>query len=57
MRKGERQLCRARLYAMTPEKAPHTADDDARTKEAKRIVEEYASALREVLQKLRKWFN
>jgi hypothetical protein len=40
-----------------PEKVPGTADsapsndDDARTKEARRVTEEYASALREILQR------
>jgi hypothetical protein len=41
---------------VTPEKAPGT-DDDARTKEAKRVVDEYADALREILRNLRRWFN
>jgi hypothetical protein len=40
-----------------PRKAPGAEDDDARPQEAKRIVNDYASALREILQKLRKLFN
>jgi len=36
-----------------PEQAPGSADD-ARTKEALRVIEEYASALREILRKLRR---
>jgi hypothetical protein len=40
-----------------PERAPGIPDDDARTKEAKRVVEEYADALREILRRLRRWFN
>jgi hypothetical protein len=38
------------------EKIPSAADD-ARTKEARRVVEEYANALREILQKVRRLFN
>jgi hypothetical protein len=47
-----------------PEKVPGTAggdarsnDDNARTKEARRVTEEYASALQEILQKLRRLFH
>jgi hypothetical protein len=38
----------------TPEK-PQGPDDKARTEEAKRVVDEYASALREILRRLRRW--
>jgi hypothetical protein len=37
-------------------KAPEP-DDDARTEEATRVVGDYATALREMLQKLRRFFN
>jgi hypothetical protein len=40
-----------------PRKAPDTEDDDSRTEDAKRIVAEYASALREILRRVRKLFN
>jgi hypothetical protein len=40
-----------------PEKALDTAADDGRTEDAKRVVAEYAGALREMLRTLRKWFN
>ena len=40
-----------------PEKVPTSPEDDARTREAKRVVEEYANALRVALQKLRRWFH
>jgi hypothetical protein len=47
-----------------PEKVPGTADgdarsndDNARTKETRRVMEEYAGALRETLQKLRRLFH
>ena len=33
------------------------ADDAARTEEAKRVVEAYATALREMISKLRRWFS
>ena len=38
---------------------PHADDDDdnERTETAKRVAEDYASGLREMLRKLRKWFN
>jgi hypothetical protein len=48
---------------MTPDPAPPSADkpdnpeDDARTEQAKRVVAEYVSELREILRKLRKLFN
>jgi hypothetical protein len=32
-------------------------DDDVRTEQAKRVVTEYVSELREILRKLRKLFN
>jgi hypothetical protein len=40
-----------------PEKVLPAADDDGRTKEARRVIEEYAGALRETLQKLRTPFH
>jgi hypothetical protein len=40
-----------------PRKALGAEDDDARTEDAKRVVTDYASALREILRKLRKLFN
>ena len=39
------------------ESIPRTSDDDARTKEARRVAEEYAGALREILGKLRRLLN
>jgi len=50
------------LFVMTgdpipPRKASGTEDDDARTEDAKRVVAEYTSALREILRRLRKLFN
>jgi len=33
------------------------AEDDARTEEAKRVIEDYAKALREIVQKLRRLIN
>jgi hypothetical protein len=39
-----------------PEQAPEK-DDDARTREARRVMEDYAAGMREMLQKLRKLFN
>jgi len=38
---------------------PHADNDDdnERTETAKRVAEDYASGLREMLRKLRKWFN
>lgn len=32
-------------------------NDDARTDEAARVIADYATALRELLQKLRRFFN
>lgn len=40
-----------------PREAPNSDDDGARTEQAKRVIEDYAQALREMLQKLRKLFN
>jgi len=44
------------------QKTPHADDDDARTEDArtedaKRVAEDYASGLREMLRRLRRWFN
>ena len=36
---------------------PYPDEDKARTEEAKRAAEDYAGMLREMLNKLRKWFN
>jgi hypothetical protein len=36
---------------------PKPPDDNARTEEARRVVDDYITALREILQKLRKLFN
>jgi hypothetical protein len=38
-------------------KAPHTDEDQARTEDARRVAEDYASGLREILRRLRRWFN
>jgi hypothetical protein len=32
-------------------------DDYRRTEEARRVVEDYANGLREMMQKLRRWFS
>ena len=32
-------------------------EDNARAKDARRVVEEYADGLRDMLHKLRKWLN
>jgi hypothetical protein len=40
-----------------PPEETASSDDDVRTKEARRIIEEYATALREAVLKFRKWFN
>ena len=37
-----------------PKNPPATADDGVCTEDAKRVVEDYASGLREILRKLRK---
>lgn len=39
------------------QKTPDADDDDARTEEAKRVADDYASGLREMLRRLRRWFN
>ena len=39
------------------QKTPHADDDDARTEDAKRVAEDYASGLREMLRRLGRWFN
>jgi hypothetical protein len=39
-----------------PEQLPDK-DDDARTREAKRVMEDYAAGMREMLEKLRRLFN
>jgi len=40
-----------------PDQVPHTAEDEKRTVEAKRVIEEYARGLRGMLLRLRKWLN
>ena len=40
------------------QKTAHTEDDDdERTEGARRVVEDYASELREMIHKLRRWFS
>ena len=40
-----------------PTRKPTGTEDDARTEEAKRVIEDYARALREILDKLLRSFN
>jgi hypothetical protein len=40
-----------------PKKHSNPSDDNQRTKEAKRVAEEYATGLREFIQKLRRLFH
>jgi hypothetical protein len=42
---------------MTPASRPKPPSKPSRTQEARRIVEEYADDLREILKKLRKLLN
>jgi len=44
-------------HDLKPDKVPHTAEDEKRTVEAKRVIEEYARGLRGMLLRLRKWLN
>jgi hypothetical protein len=44
-------------HDLKPDEVPHTAEDEKRTVEAKRVIEEYARGLRGMLLRLRKWLN
>jgi len=51
----------ARRWDMThdqiPPRKPPDTDDNSRTEEAKRVVDDYVEGLRELLRRLRKWFS
>jgi hypothetical protein len=36
---------------------PPADEDDARTDDAKHVAEDYANGLREIIKRLRRWFN
>jgi hypothetical protein len=45
------------MTQVPPPKHRDPRDDDARTEESKRIIEEYAADLREILQRLARRLN
>ena len=45
-------------HDLKPDKqVPHTAEDEERTVEAKRVIEDYARGLRSMLLRLHRWLN
>jgi hypothetical protein len=58
-RGSDRGACSSRMCddREPHEKASRADDNDTRIEEAKRVVKDYARGLREMLQKLRRWFH